>query len=161
MSTFEARWHTFHSAPVWFSTALLARTLDRFSMQVVVCHKKAKRSRAKPGRSRTNKSQPNTHQNIHAPKRSRAKPGRSRGVHPGFSTWISQIQCSAPPPIYITNKDWGGAGKPSEGSRRNDPSTALEGDPVALPTDCCIRLLSSLAPCVVFDCSPRSRPSTE
>ena len=59
-------------------------------------------------------------------KRSRAKPGRSRDAHPLFSTLISQNRCSAPPPIYITNKAWGGAGDPSRGSKRNEPSRILE-----------------------------------
>ena len=92
-----------------------------------VCRSTAKRSRAKPGRSRTNKSQLSIGQNIRVLKRSRAKPGRSRDAHPLFSTLISQNRCSAPPPIYITNKAWGGAGDPSRGSKRNEPSRILEG----------------------------------
>ena len=92
-----------------------------------VCRSTAKRSRAKPGRSRTNKSQLSIGQNIRVLKRSRAKPGRSRDAHPLFSTLISQNRCSAPPPIYITNKAWGGAGDPSRGSKRNERSRILEG----------------------------------
>ena len=82
---------------------------------------------AKPGEAGAKPDQQISAQYTPKHQHAEAKPGRSRGVHPLFASVPSQNQCSAPPPIYITNKDWGGAGDPSKGSKHNEPSRILEG----------------------------------
>ena len=160
MSAFEARWHNFHSASVWFSTALLARTLDRCSMQVVVCHKTAKRSRGEAG--------PANLSPMHIkPFTRRSEARRSRGEAGVCSLWFSTALLARAPPRneslfqglgnnFHSASVWFATALLARALPRNESLFQSRGNCVCLhskragtpfiPPLCGFQLLSSLAP---------------